>query len=158
VRAIVRTAVLADVPALAELVREYWTFESIPDFDATRVAGLLRSFLGDPKAGCCLVAELDARVCGYLLASYVFSLEHGGTMAEVDELFVVEAQRGNGTGTRLLEAAVSAMKTAGLVRLQLQLGEQNTGGRSFYTRHGFRRRAGYQLLDRSLASPESSTD
>jgi GNAT superfamily N-acetyltransferase len=148
----VRPAALADVPVLAELVREYWAFEGIPDFDPSRVARLLESFLAYPKTGCCFVAALDTRVVGYLLASYVFSLEHGGTMAEVDEFFVVEEQRGSGTGTQLLGAAVAAMKSAGLVRVQLQLGDQNASGRSFYVRHGFRRREGYQLWDKPLAA------
>jgi GNAT superfamily N-acetyltransferase len=155
-RSTVRPAALTDVPALTELVRAYWSFERIPDFDAPRVAGLLQSFLMDPKAGCCFVAALDTRAVGYLLASYVFSLEHGGTMAEIDEFFVVEDQRGNRTGTRLLDAAATAMKNAGLVRLQLQLGERNTSGRDFYLRHGFRRREGYRLWDRSLAADPSS--
>jgi ribosomal protein S18 acetylase RimI-like enzyme len=38
----------------------------------------------------------------------------------------------------------------GLVRLQLQLGVDNDRARAFYERHGFRCRAGYELLDKAL--------
>jgi ribosomal protein S18 acetylase RimI-like enzyme len=42
------------------------------------------------------------------------------------------------------------MAARGLVRLQLQLGVDNLRGRAFYERHGFRRRAGYELFDKPL--------
>jgi ribosomal protein S18 acetylase RimI-like enzyme len=37
-----------------------------------------------------------------------------------------------------------------MVRLQLQLGVRNEGARRFYQRHGFLRRAGYELFDKAL--------
>jgi hypothetical protein len=38
----------------------------------------------------------------------------------------------------------------GMLRLQLQLGARNHRARHFYEAHGFRRRAGYELLDKSF--------
>jgi GNAT superfamily N-acetyltransferase len=38
---------------------------------------------------------------------YVFSLEHLGLMAEIDEFFVLSSQRGRGIGAELLKAAES---------------------------------------------------
>jgi ribosomal protein S18 acetylase RimI-like enzyme len=80
----------------------------------------------------------------------MLSLEHGGMMAEIDELYVCPDMRSHGVGSLLVTAAQGDMAARGLVRLQLQLGVDNLRGRAFYERHGFRRRAGYELLDKPL--------
>ena len=57
-----------------------------------------------------------------LFRSNVFSLEHGGLMAEIDEFFVLPGARGQGAGGQLLEAAELALRQRGCLRVQLQLG------------------------------------
>jgi GNAT superfamily N-acetyltransferase len=81
---------------------------------------------------------------------HVFSLEHGGLMAEIDEFFVLPAARAQGVGGQLLAAAEQALRQRGGVRLQLQLAVANTAARSFYERRGYGGRAGYQLLEKAL--------
>jgi GNAT superfamily N-acetyltransferase len=147
---LVRAATIADADGIALLVREYWQFEGIAGFDQLRIRHLLVRLLSTPASGACWVAGEGSRLCGYLLAVYVFSLEHGGTMAEIDEFYVSAAERSGGIGAKLLEAAERAMAARGLVRLQLQLGLKNARGAEFYRRHGFEPRAGYTLLDKSL--------
>jgi GNAT superfamily N-acetyltransferase len=134
-------------PALTEC---YWEFESIGGFDRLRIEKLLSGLLSEPERGACWVAIADGRLCGYLLAVFVFSLEHGGLMAEIDEIFVSQPMRSAGTGARLLAEAERELGARGLVQLQLQLGIDNHRARGFYERHGFRRRSGYELFDKPL--------
>jgi ribosomal protein S18 acetylase RimI-like enzyme len=152
---LIRLATTEDASAIAALVRRYWVFESIGGFDLRRVRTLLRAVLSQPDLGACWVAEADGRLCGYLLAVFMFSLEHGGLMAEIDELFVSSAKRRAGVGSRLVTAAARDLGRRGLVRLQLELGVDNKRALQFYRRHGFRRRAGFQLLDKALRKPPS---
>jgi ribosomal protein S18 acetylase RimI-like enzyme len=146
----IRAAVTADIAGVASLAEQYWKFESIHGFDRPRIETLLRRLLAEPERAACWVAEVDGLLCGYLLAVFVFSLEHGGLMAEIDELFVAAQQRSLGVGACLVAQAESELGRRGLVRLQLQLGVENDRARAFYERHGFRRRAGYELLDKAL--------
>jgi ribosomal protein S18 acetylase RimI-like enzyme len=146
----IRAAVTADIAGVASLAEQYWKFESIHGFDRPRIETLLRRLLAEPERGACWVAEVDGLLCGYLLAVFVFSLEHGGLMAEIDEVFVSAQQRSLGVGACLVAQAESELGRRGLVRLQLQLGVENDRARAFYERHGFRRRAGYELLDKAL--------
>jgi ribosomal protein S18 acetylase RimI-like enzyme len=148
--AAVRVATGADIAAIATLAERYWEFEAIADFDRTRAEALLGALLAAPDRGSCWVAEAGGRLCGYLLAVFVFSLEHGGMMAEIDEFFVSGEARSAGVGAMLLARAERDLEERGLVRLQLQLGVQNLRGREFYERHGFHRRAGYDLYDKAL--------
>ena len=148
----IRLATQKDVAGLAQLVESYWVFESIPDFERTRIESLLTELIAQPLRGACWLAESDGRLFGYLLAVIVFSLEHGGLMAEIDELFVSDDSRSNGAGALLVTRAERDLAERGLVRLQLQLGVGNQRARKFYEKHGFAARADYELLDKRLDS------
>lgn len=146
----IRRATRSDATNIALLVGRYWEFEEIPGFDAARTEHIVTTFLSLPERGACWVAEGEERIAGYLLAVFMFSLEHGGMMAEIDEFFVLPECRSCGTGAALLAAAEQELGTVGMVRLQLQLGTDNAPARRFYERHGFQERAGYELLDKPL--------
>jgi GNAT superfamily N-acetyltransferase len=141
---------MGDIAGITLLVQRYWEFESIEDFDAPRIVALLSGLLSQPERGACWVAEAEGQLRGYLLASFMFSLEHGGLMAEIDEVFVTQELRSGGLGSQLVAQAERELAQQGLVRLQLQLGVGNERARAFYERRGFRRRAGYELLDKPL--------
>jgi GNAT superfamily N-acetyltransferase len=147
---LIRFASTEDAAAIASLVESYWQFEAIEGFDRLRVATLLAQLISEPQRGACWVAEADGRLAGYLLAVFVFSLEHGGLMAEIDEVFVSDAFRSAGLGSLLVTRAERDLAERGMVRLQLQLGVHNESARRFYQRHGFLRRAGYELFDKAL--------
>jgi GNAT superfamily N-acetyltransferase len=148
----VRPAIRGDIPALLALIRRYWDFERIAGFEALRIELVLLQLLSAPGArGAIWVAEADdGALLGYLIVVLVMSVEHKGLMGEIDELFVLPEARSRGLGTRLLEAAESALARSGCVRLQLQLGTGNAQARAFYQRRGYGARAGYELLDKTL--------
>jgi GNAT superfamily N-acetyltransferase len=124
----VRRATLRDVAGIAALVQQYWDFESIEGFAAPRIAALLSG------------------------------LEHGGLMAEIDEVFVTEDVRSAGLGSLLVAEVDRQLAQQGLTRLQLQLGVGNGRARLFYERHGFRRRSDYELFDKPLNRPVDRPD
>ena len=84
------------------------------------------------------------------LVGRIDTVRISGLMAEIDELYVPREMRSRGVGSLLVTAAQGDMAARGLVRLQLQLGVDNVRGRAFYERHGFSRRAGFELLDKPL--------
>jgi len=146
----VRLAARADVAGIAALAERHWEFEGLGGFDRPRIEAILGNLISAPQLGACWVAEADGRLCGYLVAVFMLSLEHGGLMAEIDEVFVSEDMRSAGLGALLVTTAERDLAARGLRRLQLQLGADNERARSFYERHGFRPRAGYHLLDKPL--------
>jgi ribosomal protein S18 acetylase RimI-like enzyme len=147
---LIRSALRGDIAAVAKMVGQYWEFEGIGGFAASRTESLLQGLLASPERGACWIAETSGSLSGYLLAVFMFSLEHGGIMAEIDEVFVTPSMRSAGVGSLLLAAAQRDMKTRGVVRLQLQLAVGNQRARGFYERQGFSRRAGFELFDKPL--------
>src|SRR5204863_495028 len=59
-----------------------------------------------------------------------------GSWPRSTEFFVMRQARTRGVGGRLLAAAETALAARGCVRLQLQLGVGNAGGRAFYEHRG----------------------
>jgi ribosomal protein S18 acetylase RimI-like enzyme len=139
-----------DIPALLPLVEEYWRFEDISGFDPARVAIELERLFADPALGSAWIASIGPDAVGYLLAAYVFSLEHLGLTAEIDEFFVLPSQRGHAIGSKLLKTAEDELVRRRCTNVSLQLGHGNEKARAFYRRHGYGERAGYELLDKML--------
>ena len=150
---LIRTASPNDMPALVNLVEQYWSFEDIAGFEASRVESLLRAALFAEGRARCWLAEQAGELGGYLLAVLVFSLEHGGMMAEIDEFFVTPAFRRRGIGAALLLKAENVLQESGVRRLQLQLGSGNARARDFYAARDYARRAGFELWDKGLPPP-----
>jgi GNAT superfamily N-acetyltransferase len=147
---VIRLAEASDSSALISLIERYWEFEQIEGFNPAHITKLLADLFHAPNRGqIWLAQEGDLRV-GYLIAVYLFSLEHGGLMAEIDEFFVTPENRSRKIGSALLEAAIAQMEQRGLTHVQLQLGRNNTRGLRFYEQHGFDSLSGYRLLNKSL--------
>lgn len=146
----VRTVTTADIPALLPLVEQYWLFEDIAGFDPARVGRELGRAIADPKLASGWMAFVRGEAVGYLLAVYVFSLEHLGLTAEIDELFLMPSARGKGAGDALLKAAEAEFVRRGCTNVSLQLGRGNDGARDFYRRRGYGERPGFELLDKML--------
>ncbi|WP_432464412.1 GNAT family N-acetyltransferase [Agarivorans sp. QJM3NY_33] len=147
----------SDIPALLPLVKDYWNFEKIDNFEASAVAVQLQRLLSEPRLGGGWVAMEDGVAVAYLLAVYIFSLEHLGITAEIDELFILPSQRGKGLAAKLLKTAESEFLQAGCTNASLQLSRDNGTARKLYHRHGYTERARYELLDKKLGEGESQS-
>jgi GNAT superfamily N-acetyltransferase len=156
VSAAVRPLAAADIPSLLPLVEQYWLYEDITHFDPARVAQQLKRLCDEPSLGSGWIAGARGGLVGYLLAMYVFSLEHLGLTAEIDEFFVLPSARGKGTGDALLKAAEAEFTARGCTNVALQLGRGNDHARVFYRAHGYRERSGYELLDKMLPDRRST--
>src|SRR5450432_2685541 len=117
----IRKATTNDVALLLPLIAEYWRFENISGFDPERVRTQLTRLLSAPKLGAGWIVALDGVVAGYLLAVYLFSLEHLGLTVEIDEFFVTPARRGQGAGAAILRIAEAEFVRAGCTNVALQL-------------------------------------
>lgn len=147
---VVRTASESDIAAIALLVQRYWQFEHIAGFEHAAVAEQVRRLIDHEAPGAVLLADSAAGVIGYLLLVYVFSLEHLGLTAEIDELYVEPGFRSRGVGAALLKDAECAAANAGCTNISLQLGRHNERGNAFYRREGYALRDGYTLLEKNL--------
>ncbi|HEY1724246.1 MAG TPA: GNAT family N-acetyltransferase [Steroidobacteraceae bacterium] len=152
-RATIRAADRTDIEVLQVLMTAYWRHEGLPEPDADRLATQLQQFLSTPAYGQGWLALLNDHAVGYLLCTSVYSFEHGGPMAEVDELFVDADHRGQGIGRALLQRVQAYLAERGFVAVQMQVSEHNTLAQSFWAAQGFLPKAGYRLWLAPLDAP-----
>ncbi len=105
---------------------------------ATNRTAVRESFARAVITGELLVARDDDAIVGFVS----FSLDHGGYERDrprgtVTNLFVVPERRGEGIGSRLLEAAEHGLVSAGAAVIGLEVMAENDRARAFYREHGY---------------------
>lgn len=80
--------------------------------------------------------EFGGTPAGYAIVSMKFETEVGGMAAWIEELFVEEAFRGLGIGSRFFKFLQSEFKGK-IKRIRLEVGDENDGAKRLYERLGF---------------------
>jgi ribosomal protein S18 acetylase RimI-like enzyme len=151
----IRALQRSDTDRLLPLMAAYWASDGIAGFDEVRIRGQLRDFLSNPSYGCGWLAARAGIATAYLVCTLVYSFEHGGLMAEIDELFVAAPWRGQGIARAMLAAARAELAVRGCVSLQMQVADDNERAQRFYARLGFRQKTGYRLWVAPLSDFEA---
>lgn len=133
----IRPATSDDLPALRALLTAQMVEHAIP-VDDRRITAAISAVLADPALGRLTVAVLDDVVVGVAYLSWIFSIEHAGPSAWLDELYVAPAAREHGIGTVLLHAALDAARERGCVAVDLEVEETHSRVEALYRREGFR--------------------
>jgi GNAT superfamily N-acetyltransferase len=108
--------------------------------------------LEDPRHGACLLVEDGGEAVGYLVLTFGFSMEFGGTRAFIDDFFVRPPSRGKGLGAAALETVRKECVERGVRALLVETGPEEHPARHLYHRAGFRP-SGRVLLSQALAPP-----
>ena len=131
----VRGATVSDLDVVLALLRAQYEEHAIvvPQLTLTEA---VRAMTLHPSRGTILLAD-DAKIVGLAVLAYMWTLEHGGRVAWLDELFVVPEQRGRGIGHILLQHALVIAEEMGcrVVQLEVELGHERA--EHLYQRAGF---------------------
>jgi ribosomal protein S18 acetylase RimI-like enzyme len=92
---------------------------------------------------------------GYALAYWRHSLDHGGRIAVLDDLWIEPGLRGRGLGARLLRTAMAGMTAVGARAILLEADPADAPTMAFYRRLGFAPK-GTTLLARALDAPSGA--
>lgn len=108
-----------------------------PDDD---VAAGVDGVLLRPQRGRFLLARTGSgEAIGLAALSFLWSFEHGGRAAWLDELYVVPELRGRGTGAALVRAACAVARESGARAVDLEVDAGHRRAAGLYAREGFRR-------------------
>jgi len=99
----------------------------------------IKQLIQDEKLGRVLVATANENVVGIAIMSFVFTIEHGGHSAWLDELYVHSDWRESGIGTRLLEIAIQTAQEANCLAIDLEVDIEHRRAENLYQRYGFRK-------------------
>ena len=123
---LIRPATLADAAAIGEAEQvcfgDPWSASGIAELFENEIVVALAAETGGPKI----------RLAGYAFARVIAG------EAEILNIAVLPLFRRRGVGGRLLEAAVTAVRTGGAAELFLEVRESNTAAKALYFARGFR--------------------
>jgi GNAT superfamily N-acetyltransferase len=126
----------SDLDRLLSWVAELYRHERIR-FDTPVARPALAALLDDPSLGRVWLIAVNGQPVGYLVLAFGYSIEYGGRTAVLDELFVAEAYRGRGLGTRAVQFAADECRNLGLRALQLEVERHNPDAQRLYRAAGF---------------------
>jgi len=107
--------------------------------DQTQFVDLVQSAMRDSRYQ--LLGFFENGACQGLMGFRILTdLVHGRHLY-IDDLVVAENTRSNGLGTKLLAKAKEIARTENCKRLRLCTGTENSRGKNFYERNGWKMRA-----------------
>jgi len=107
------------------------------DAPRERVAAAADGVFEDAARGCFLLARRAGRAVGLAYLSFQWTLEHGGLIAWLEELYVRPEERGRGLGAALLDAALAQATSAGCLAVDLEVEQTHDRAANLYLRAGF---------------------
>ena len=102
-------------------------------WDEARVRRALPALLESDRVG--VIWLIDCPAVGYLVITWGYSIEAGGTEALLDEVYL--RSRGQGLGRAALREALDDLRARGMPRIFLETERHNAAAREFYASLGF---------------------
>ena len=133
---VVRQARHEDLDTLVGLIRSHVkdSYER-PEPPAENVRSLLGTLLFG-KEGVVLLAEESGRPTGFAILYFTYSTEHAEKIAVLNDVHVIQGERGSGVGGELFEACRAFTKENGFAYLTWQVPQDNTKAQEFFEKMG----------------------
>lgn len=126
----------ADQDAVFELLLQQYADHSIR-VSRDLLVRAVAAVLADQNLGFIVVARDGPRVVGMAYVAFIWSLEHCGRSAWLEELFVIPEQRGRGIGEALVRAVVDRVTQSGCPAIDLEVDYGHSRAEHLYRREGF---------------------
>lgn len=107
------------------------------DVEPEELEQAIDSVLAGGKSALFLIARNGRKAIGLAFMSFVWSLEHCGQSAWLEELYVVPEERGRGTGRLLLEEVVRIASENECAAIDLEVEKNLSRAENLYGREGF---------------------
>lgn len=133
----IRPATPADLEDVTNLLAAQLQEHDIPIARADlefAADGILRV----PERGFVLLALRQGTAVGVACVSFSWTVERGGMVAWLDELYVVPSMREHGIGNELLGRVIADAGASGCLTVELEVETSHARAEHLYHRHGFR--------------------
>jgi GNAT superfamily N-acetyltransferase len=134
----IETARNSDLEPILQLLRTQLEEHEIV-LTAEQLQRATQGLIENHAHGRILCARLDGALVGVAVISFLWTLEHGGPAAWLDEVYVEPSQRGAGIGKQLVEAAMQVARDNGCIALDLEVDAGHEAAERLYARMNFRR-------------------
>lgn len=134
-RAVVERARQKDLPGLIELMDQFYA-ESSHKLDRPWAEESFRQLLGNEALGAVWIAREGAEMLGYVVLTLRHSMEFGGLVGYIDDLFVRANFRRKGAGSALLTHLLRICRSLELQAVHVEVGSTNHVALALYRASG----------------------
>lgn len=119
------------------LMAKHHEEQDLPYDDAHRLAVAAPLLAGNPLGAIWLIGPARAPL-GYVLVTFAWSIEAGGMVGWISEIYMRPSVRKRGIGTETLHAVAVALRAGGVKALHADIGTTDNPLTHFWNRAGFR--------------------
>ena len=134
----IRPATAADLPLIAQLIRDLAEYEKLADEVRFDQAVLGQKLFGERPYAEVVIGELDGTAQGFALFFHNFSTFEGKPGIYLEDLFVRPEARGSGLGKALLSHLAMLAMERDCARLEWSVLDWNSPAIGFYQKLGAR--------------------
>lgn len=131
---VIRNAILDDVPALVDLMQEFYA-EADYQLNKHWAAASFSALLQDTSRGAVWIVFNNSEPAGYVVFTVRFSMEYGGLDAFIDDLFIRSSCRRLGLGRELLRTLFDECERRKVLAVHVEVGHDNVAAKALY--HGY---------------------
>lgn len=132
----IQVATDADAGDVVALLARQLEDHGVP-LTRTSLAAAVTAVLVDASKGTILLARHEGAAAGIACLARTFTLEHGGEVWWLDELYVIPELRSQGIGKALLDQATALARGSGALAMELEVEADHGRAAHLYARAGF---------------------
>ena len=119
-----KPATESDIDNILGMMIEFYAIDGYP-MDNRHSRKLFGEFIANENLGKAWLIEWENITIGYVILTYVFSFEYGGTIAFLDELYISEKARGKGIGKQTIGFIQSESRKSNVKLIYLEVETHN---------------------------------
>lgn len=128
----IRPATVQDYPALLEMIKELALFEKAPE----KVTNTVEQMMAEDQHFRCFIVENEAHEIAGMALFFIAYYTWIGKSLYLDDLYIKEAYRGQGIGTRLLNKIFDIARDENCKRVRWQVLDWNAPAIALYKKAG----------------------
>lgn len=132
----IRPATPGDLAAVTELLAAQLREHDIP-IERADLEFAADAILRVADRGFMLLAVRDGTAVGVACVSFSWTVERGGRVAWLDELYIVPTLRAHGIGNEMLARVIAKAGAEGCRTVELEVETSHARAEHLYRRHGF---------------------
>ncbi len=125
-----------DIDTIVSLMQDFYAIDSYP-IDPEQSKLLFQTFISNENLGKAWLIYHNNAIAGYVIVTFVFSFEYGGTIAFLDELYLTEKVRGKGIGKLAVQFIQTEALKLKLKIIYLEVEEHNENAQKLYLAQKF---------------------
>lgn len=126
----------SDIDVIVSLMRDFYAIDNYL-INTEKSKQLFKTFIENENLGKSWLIYHNHEVVGYVILTFVFSFEYGGTIAFLDELYLSETARGKGIGNAALQFIQTEALKLKLKVIYLEVEHHNENAQKLYIAHDF---------------------